>query len=82
MRKPLTYEQAMAVKELVPVGGDRRGGNLWTPGPAVTAKYKGQEMVDTNFPGPTPDDFQTINAESRTAGFIPALTTCIGRTWR
>jgi ABC-type antimicrobial peptide transport system permease subunit len=32
-------------------------------GPPVTAKYKGVEMVDTNFSGPTPEQFQTINAD-------------------
>ena len=32
-------------------------------GPSVTAKYKGQEMVDTNLTGATPEDFQNINAD-------------------
>ena len=63
LRKPLTYEQAMAIKD---------SARRWKPspwkllvwrGPSVTAKYKGQEMVDTNFTGATPEDFQNINAE-------------------
>jgi ABC-type antimicrobial peptide transport system permease subunit len=62
MRKPLTYEDAMAIRELCrsveTVSVEARS---W--GPAVTAKYKGLEMVDTNFFGPSPDHFQTMNAE-------------------
>ena len=32
-------------------------------GPPVTAKYKGVEMVNANFGGPTPEEFRTINAD-------------------
>ncbi|MGO8790529.1 MAG: ABC transporter permease [Terriglobia bacterium] len=62
LRKPLTYEQAMALKELCP-SVEAVGVELFNRGPAVTAKYKGQEMVDTNFAGATADDFQNINAD-------------------
>ena len=62
LRKPLTYEQAMAIKELCP-SVEAVGVELFNRGPAVTAKYKGQEMVDTNFAGATADDFQNINAD-------------------
>jgi putative ABC transport system permease protein len=62
MRKPLTYEDAMAIRDLCPsvekVSVEAR---RWAP--PVTAKYKGLEMVDTNFFGPSPDHFQTMNAE-------------------
>ena len=61
-RKPLTYEQAMALKELCP-SVQTVGVEIFMRGPAVTAKYKGVEMVDTNFSGTNADDFQTINAD-------------------
>ncbi|MFZ0960138.1 MAG: ABC transporter permease [Terriglobia bacterium] len=62
LRKPLTYEQAMALKELCP-SVQAVGVEIFNRGPAVTAKYKGVEMVDTNFLGATADDFQNINAD-------------------
>ena len=62
LRKPLTYEQAMAVKELCP-SVQAVGVEIFNRGPEVTSKYKGQEMIDTNFMGATPDDFQNINAD-------------------
>jgi ABC-type antimicrobial peptide transport system permease subunit len=39
------------------------GVEIFNRGPAVTAKYKGVEMADTNFLGATADDFQNINAD-------------------
>jgi putative ABC transport system permease protein len=62
MRKPLTYEDAMAIRELCP-SVERVAVEARRWGPAVTAKYKGLEMVDTNFFGPTPEHFQTMNSE-------------------
>jgi len=62
LRKPLTYEQAIALKELCP-SVQTVGVEIFNHGPAVTAKYKGVEMVDTNFWGATADDFETINAD-------------------
>jgi putative ABC transport system permease protein len=62
LRKPITYEQAMAIRDLCP-SVQAVGVEIFNHGPAVTAKYKGQEMVDTNFLGATPDDFQNINAD-------------------
>ena len=61
LRKPLTFEQATALKELCP-SVQTVGAEIWKHGPAVTAKYKGVEMVDTNFAGATTTDFETINA--------------------
>jgi ABC-type antimicrobial peptide transport system permease subunit len=59
LRKPLTYEDAMAIRELCPavetVAVEAR---RW--GPGVTAKYKGQEMEGANFFGPTPEHFLTM----------------------
>ena len=61
MRKPLTYEDAMAIRDLCPTV-ESVAAETFRWGPAVTSKYKGQEMVDTNFSGVTPDHFQNINA--------------------
>ena len=61
-RKPLTYEDAMAIRDLCPsvetVAVEAR---RW--GPPTTAKYKGLEMLDANFFGPTPEHFQTMNSD-------------------
>ncbi len=62
LRKHLTYEQAMALKELCP-SVEAVGVEVFMRGPAVTAKYKGVEMVDTNFSGANAEDFETINAD-------------------
>jgi ABC-type antimicrobial peptide transport system permease subunit len=62
LRKDLTYEQAMALRELCP-SVERVGVEIYKRGPAVTAKYKGVEMVDANFAGANSDDFETLNAE-------------------
>jgi ABC-type antimicrobial peptide transport system permease subunit len=64
LRKPLTYDQAMAVKELCPsveAVGIELFDNINQP--PVTAKYKGQEMVDANYLGATSDDFRNTNAD-------------------
>jgi putative ABC transport system permease protein len=61
MRKPLTYEHAMAIKEHCP-SVESVSVEIFRWGPPVTAKYKGQEMLDTNFSGPTPEHFQNMNA--------------------
>ncbi len=62
MRKPLTYEDAMAIRENCP-SVESVSAELFRWGPAVTVKYKGQEMVDANYSGPTPEHFRNINAE-------------------
>jgi putative ABC transport system permease protein len=60
-RKPLTYEDAMAIRELCPCVETVAVEALrWAP--PVTAKYKGEEMADANFLGPTPEQFQVLNA--------------------
>jgi ABC-type antimicrobial peptide transport system permease subunit len=62
MRKPLTYDDAMAIKEqCASVEAVSVEAIRW--GPAVTAKYKGQEMVDTEFSGATPEHFANLGAE-------------------
>jgi len=61
-RKPLTYEDALAIRESCP-SVESVSAETFRWGPAVSTKYKGQEMLDTNFTGPTPEHFQNINAE-------------------
>ncbi len=59
MRKPVTYEDAMAIREQCPsvevVAVEAR---RW--GPGVTAKYKGQQMEGASLFGPTPEHFLTM----------------------
>jgi ABC-type antimicrobial peptide transport system permease subunit len=61
MRKPLTYEQGIAIKEHCP-DVESVGVELLAWGPAVTAKYKGLEMVDAQLQGNTADDFRNTDA--------------------
>src|SRR5208283_6167574 len=53
LRKPLTYEQAMAIKEQCPAV-EAVGVEALIQGPPAVAKYKGLEMVDTIYRGATP----------------------------
>ncbi len=68
MRKPLTYEDAMAIRDLCP-SVETVAVETFRWGPPVIAKYKGLEMVDANFSGPTPEAFQTMNAELKDGRF-------------
>ena len=61
-RKPLTYEDAMAIRDLCP-SIETVAVETFIWGPPVTAKYKGVEMEDADFSGPTPEAFQAMNAE-------------------
>jgi putative ABC transport system permease protein len=61
MRKPLTYEQGMAIKEHCPAV-ESVAVEIIQWGPAITAKYKGQEMVDAQLQGNTAEDFQITNS--------------------
>jgi putative ABC transport system permease protein len=72
LRKPLTYEQAMAIKEFCP-SVESVAVEIVVWGPSVTAKYKGQEMVDTNLTGATPEDFRNINAELKDGRLYTAI---------
>ncbi|MBZ5620521.1 MAG: ABC transporter permease [Acidobacteriia bacterium] len=66
LRKPLSYEDAMAIKdespstETVSVELFREMGDFGLP--PVTARYKGQDMVDALFVGVTADHLRLINA--------------------
>ena len=61
MRKPLTFEDAMAIRDECT---DVRGvsAQILSFGPPSTFKYKGLDMVDGIFRGITPDGFGATNA--------------------
>jgi ABC-type antimicrobial peptide transport system permease subunit len=68
MRKPLTYEDAMAIRDLCPsVESVTVETFLWASSPVL--KYKGVEMLDANFSGPTPEAFQTLPADLKDGRF-------------
>src|SRR5260370_28881426 len=61
MRKPLTYDDALAIKEQCPdVQAVAVETFIWW-GPPPTLKYKGKEILDYNFNGATPGDFRIVN---------------------
>jgi ABC-type antimicrobial peptide transport system permease subunit len=66
LRKPLSYEDAMAIEEqcpaaaLVSVELFREMSDFGLP--PVTARYKGQDMLDALFVGVTADHLRLINA--------------------
>ncbi len=66
LRKPLSYEDAMAIKEessataTVSVELFREMGDFGLP--PVTARYKGQDMLDALYVGVTADHLRLINA--------------------
>ncbi len=62
LRKPLTYEQAMAIKEDCP-SVESVGVETISDGPPAVAKYKGLEMVDTIYRGATPEHIRNVNAD-------------------
>ena len=62
MRKPLQYEDAMAIREYCPSVEDVAV-EIFNYGPATGAKYKGQDMLDANLQGATSEDFAINNGE-------------------
>src|SRR6516164_5875409 len=63
LRKPLTFEDAQALKAECPDVEDVSAELFnWQPPapPFITVKYKGEEMVDAQFFGVTPNDFDLI----------------------
>ncbi|MGO8818899.1 MAG: ABC transporter permease [Terriglobia bacterium] len=62
LRKPLSYEQAMAIKDQCPAV-EAVGVESIVNGPPAVAKYKGLEMVDTIFRGATPEHMRNVNVE-------------------
>ncbi len=62
MRKPLTYEQAVAIEQQCPAV-KRLAIWVFPPGGPINAKYKGGEMLGVDFHGVTPNDFQVTSAD-------------------
>ncbi len=62
MRKPLEYEDGMAVRDLCP-SVENVALEIWQWGPNPLIRYKDKEMVNGNFGGATPEDFRIINAQ-------------------
>lgn len=75
LRKPLSYEDAMAIKEQVPSATTvsvelfRQMGDFGLP--PVTARYKGLEMPDALFVGVTAEHLSLINATLALAASSP-----------
>ncbi len=61
MRKPLTYEDAVALKEQCP-SVETVAIEIFRWGPPPGVKYKGQDMLDAEMAGVTPEDFRVTNA--------------------
>ena len=62
MRKPLTFDDMVAIRENCPAV-ESTSAEIFRWGPAVGAKYKGQEMLDTEFRGCTPSHFGNMGCE-------------------
>jgi putative ABC transport system permease protein len=62
MRKPLTYDDMLAIQQDCP-SVETVSAETFRWGPDVTTKYKGQEMVNTEFRGATPSHFGNMGAE-------------------
>ncbi|PYV26069.1 MAG: multidrug ABC transporter substrate-binding protein [Acidobacteria bacterium] len=61
LRKPLTFDDAMAIRDESPsIEAVAVETFIWW-GPPPTMKYKGMEVLDYNFLGATPDDFRVVN---------------------
>jgi ABC-type antimicrobial peptide transport system permease subunit len=64
LRKPLTYEQAMGIKDQCPAV-EAVGVEAIVQGPPAVAKYKGLEMVETIFRGATSEHIRNVNVDLR-----------------
>ena len=77
LRKPLSYDDAMAIQEqcpsaeLVSVELFREMSDFGLP--PVTARYKGQDMLDALFVGVTADHLRLINATLREGRFFTSI---------
>jgi len=63
LRKPLTFDDAMAIKNECPSVETVAVENFIWWGPPPTLKYKAMEVLDYNFNGATADDFRVVNDE-------------------
>jgi putative ABC transport system permease protein len=62
MRKPLKYEDAVAIRDYCP-DVEQVAVVAFHRGPSPGAKYKGQDMLDANLQGTTPEEFTISNAQ-------------------
>lgn len=74
LRKPLTFEDAVAIREQCPAAEAvsvelfRELGQFGLPPTSV--KYKGQEILDAQYVGVTPDHLQLLNASLHDGRFF------------
>ncbi len=61
MRKPMTYEDAVAIRDYCP-DVERVSVEIYPQGFIPVAKYRGQEMAGVQFLGATPEDFAINNS--------------------
>jgi putative ABC transport system permease protein len=73
LRKPITFDDAMALKDDCPAIQDVAVENFIWWGPPPTLKYKGMEVLDYNFNGVTPNDFRVVNDELADGHFFTEI---------
>jgi putative ABC transport system permease protein len=61
MRKPLKYEDSTAIRDQCP-DVQEVAVEIFRDGLPPVVKYKGQQMLNSNFAGATPEDFRVSNA--------------------
>ncbi len=73
LRKPVTYEDGLAIRDECPdveaVGIENF---IWW-GPPPTLKYKGMQVLDYQFNGVTADDFRVVNDTLKDGHFFTAI---------
>jgi putative ABC transport system permease protein len=73
LRKPLTFDEAMAIKNECPSVETVAVENVIWWGPPPTMKYKAMEVLDYNFLGATADDFRVVNDELADGHFFTEI---------
>ena len=63
LRKPMSFEDAMAIQDECPDVETVAVENFIWWGPPPTLKYKGTQILDYQFNGVTPNDFRVVNDE-------------------
>ncbi len=61
LRKPMSFDDAMAIKDECPDVEAVAVENFIWWGPPPTLKYKGAQILDYQFNGVTPNDFRVVN---------------------
>jgi putative ABC transport system permease protein len=73
LRKPLTFEDAMAIKNECPSIETVAVENFIWWGNPPPLKYKAMDVLDYNFGGATADDFRVVNAELADGHFFTEI---------